>query len=270
MSTLRISVVEYLNSVPLIWGMLHGSQKGKHELEFATPAHCADAVREGEADVGIIPAIEYHRIDHLQIISGIAIASKARVRSVLLLSRVPIEKIQSVAVDTSSRTSAAFLRILLGTFYSLEADFIPFPPHPAEMLAVADSALVIGDPALTYHGSAKVYDLAAEWRKFTGLPFVFAFWAGRPEAGLAEFARDFQESRDQGLRHLDAIASEWAPRLQLAESEVKLYLAENINYDLDEENLEGLRLFYRLAAEEGLIPAWKELRFVSQAVAVEL
>ena len=178
MSRLRISVVQYLNSVPLIWGMLHGPQQGKHELQFATPAHCADAVRDGKADIGIIPAIEYHRIDHLQIISGISIASKSRVRSVLLLSKVPIEKIQSVAVDTSSRTSAAFLRILLGKFYSRTVNFIPSAPRPHEMLKGADSALVIGDPALTYRGSAEVYDLAAEWKKFTGLPFVFAFWAG--------------------------------------------------------------------------------------------
>jgi chorismate dehydratase len=262
MPTLRISVVEYLNSVPLIWGMLHGPQKGKHELEFATPAHCADAVRDGDADVGIIPAIEYHRIDRLQIISGIAIASKARVRSVLLLSRVPIEKIQSVAVDTSSRTSAAFLRILLGTFYSLQADFIPFAPHPAEMLAAADSALVIGDPALNYRGSAKVYDLAAEWRKFTGLPFVFAFWAGHAGSNLSLYRRDFEDSREFGLAHVDDIAAEYALKLQMDPAEVKVYLTENIDYSLDEENCRGLRLFFKLAREAGIIPAEKELRFV--------
>jgi len=262
MSSLRISVVEYLNSVPLIWGMLHGPQKGEHELEFATPAHCADAVREGEADIGIIPAIEYHRIDHLQIISGIAIASKARVRSVLLLSRVPIEKIQTVAVDTSSRTSAAFLRILLGTFYSLEADFIPFAPHPAEMLAVADSALVIGDPALTYHGSAKVYDLAAEWKKFTGLPFVFAFWAGHAGTNLSLHRKDFEDSREFGLAHVDDIAAEYALKLKMEPADVKVYLTENIDYSLDEENCRGLRLFFRLAREAGIIPVEKELHFV--------
>ena len=262
MSTLRISVVEYLNSVPLIWGMLHGPQKGKHKLEFATPANCADAVREGGADIGIIPAIEYHRINHLQIISGISIASKACVRSVLLLSRVPIEQIQSVAVDTSSRTSAAFLRILLGTFYSLEAHFIPSAPRPAEMLAVADSALVIGDPALTYHGSAKVYDLAAEWRKFTGLPFVFAFWAGHAGKNLSLYRKDFEESREFGLAHVDDIAAEYALKLKMDPVEVKVYLTENIDYSLDEDNCRGLRLFFKLAREAGIIPAEKKLRFV--------
>jgi chorismate dehydratase len=262
MPRLRISVVQYLNSVPLIWGMLHGPQQGKYELQFATPAHCADAVRDGQADIGIIPVIEYHRIPQLQIISGISIASKARVRSVLLLSKVPIEEIQSVAVDTSSRTSVAFLRILLGRFYSRTVNLIPSAPCPDEMLKRADSALVIGDPALTYRGSADIYDLAAEWKKFTGLPFVFAFWAGHRDNSLALCRKDFEESREFGLAHVDDIAREYAPKLDLPPAEVKVYLTENINYSLDEENLRGLRLFFKLAHEVGIIPVEKELHFV--------
>jgi chorismate dehydratase len=262
MSGLRISVVQYLNSVPLIWGMLHGRQQGKHELQFATPANCADAVRDGRADVGIIPAIEYHRIDHLQIIPGIAIASKSRVRSVLLLGKVPIEKIQSVAVDTSSRTSVAFLRILLGKFYSRTVDFIPSAPRPDEMLMRADAALVIGDPALTYRGSAEVYDLAAQWKKFTGLPFVFAFWAGHRNENLSLCRKDFEESREFGLAHVDDIAAEYALKLNMEPADVKVYLTQNIDYSLDEENCKGLRLFFRLAREAGIIPVEKELHFV--------
>jgi chorismate dehydratase len=262
MFRLRISVVKYLNSVPLIWGMLHGRQQGKHELQFATPACCADAVRDGQADVGIIPVIEYHRIDHLQIISGISIASKSRVRSVLLLSKVPIEKIQSVAVDTSSRTSVAFLHILLSKFYSRAVNMVPAAPRPEEMLKSADSALVIGDPAFTYRGSAEVYDLAAEWKKFTGLPFVFAFWAGPRDKHLSLCRKDFEESREFGLGHVDDIAAEYALKLNLQPAQVKVYLTQNIDYSLDEENLRGLRLFFKLAREAGIIPVEKELHFV--------
>jgi chorismate dehydratase len=262
MANLKISVVQYLNSVPLIWGMLHGPQRGKHDLQFATPAHCADAVRDGKAEVGIIPAIEYHRIDDLQIISGISIASKARVRSVLLLSKVPINELRTVAVDTSSRTSAAFLHILLGKFYSLNVNYIPSAPRPDEMLRGADAALVIGDPAFTYRGSAKVYDLAAEWRKFTGLPFVFAFWAGRADKNLARYRKDFEQSRQFGLAHVDDIAADYASKLHTEPADVKVYLTENIDYSLDEENCRGLRLFFKLAHEAGIIPAEKELRFV--------
>jgi chorismate dehydratase len=262
MPTLKISVVQYLNSVPLIWGMLHGRQQGVHELQFATPAHCADAVRDGRVDIGIIPVIEYHRMDDMQIIAGISIASKSRVRSVLLLSKLPIEKIQSVAVDTSSRTSVAFLRILLGKFYSRTANMLPAAPRPEEMMKRADAALVIGDPALTYRGSARVYDLAAEWKKFTGLPFVFAFWAGHRDKNLSKWRKDFEESREFGLAHVDDIAAEYALKLNMEPAEVKVYLTENIDYSLDEENCRGLRLFFKLAREAGIIPVEKELHFV--------
>jgi chorismate dehydratase len=262
MSALRISVVKYLNSVPLIWGMLYGQQQGKYELQFATPAHCADAVRDGNADIGIIPVIEYHRMERMQIISGISIASKSRVRSVLLLSKIPIEKIQSVAVDTSSRTSSAFLRILMGKFYSRPVNLIPSAPRPDEMLKRADSALVIGDPALTYRGSAKIYDLAAEWKRFTGLPFVFAFWAGHENKNLSKHRKDFEESREFGLAHIDDIAAEYALKLDMEPADVKVYLTENIDYSLDEENCKGLRLFFKLAREAGIIPLEKELCFV--------
>jgi chorismate dehydratase len=261
MSPLRISVVQYLNSVPLIWGMLHGQQQGKYELQFATPANCADAVRDGNADIGIIPVIEYQRMDCMQIIPGISIASKSRVRSVLLLSKVPIEKIQSVAVDTSSRTSVAFLRILMGKFYSRTVNLIPSAPRPHEMLKRADSALVIGDPALTYRGSAEVYDLAAEWKKFTGLPFVFAFWAGHEDKNLSKCRKDFEASREFGLAHVDDIAAEYALKLNMEPADVRVYLTENIDYSLDEENCKGLRLFFKLAREVGIIPVEKEMYF---------
>ena len=262
MPALKISVVQYLNSVPLIWGMLHGRQQGKYELQFATPACCADAVREGSADVGIIPAIEYHRLEEAEIMGGISIASKARVRSVLLLSHLPIEAVRSVAVDTSSRTSAAFLRILLGRFYSRNVSFLPAAPRPDEMLKQADAALVIGDPALAYRGPARIYDLAEEWKRFTGLPFVFAFWAGRREKDLSSYRHDFEESRDFGLAHLDDIAAQYALKLGLAAADIKVYLTENIDYSLDEENCRGLRLFFQLAREVGIISAEKELCFV--------
>ena len=130
------------------------------------------------------------------------------------------------------------------------------------MLDGADAALLIGDPALLYHGDAQVLDLALEWRKFTSLPFVFALWAFRPFAGADDELRcDFLASRNQGLRHLEELAAEWAPRLGISAEAVRIYLTENIDYTLDEENLAGLRLFYKLAHEVGIIPSAKELDF---------
>jgi chorismate dehydratase len=259
----KVSVVQYLNAVPLVWGMLKGIQQGRYALEFMTPAACADAVRLGKADLGIIPSIEYQRLDRAQVLSGISIASKDEVKSILLLSKVPIEKIQTVAVDNSSRTSAALLRILMRKFYSRWVNVVPSAPKPAQMLKRAEAALIIGDPALTYDGQVpEVYDLAAEWKKFTGLPFVFALWVGREEAKVGRYRKDFEDSRDYGLAHIDAIAAEYAPKLNMQPPGVKAYLTQNVDYSLDEENRKGLRLFYKLAREAGIIPVEKDLYFV--------
>ena len=258
----RVSVVQYLNSVPLVWGMMHGEQQGKYELSFTTPAGCADAVKAGKAEIGIIPSIEYQRLEHAQILAGMSIASKEEAKSVLLMSKVPIEKIKTVAVDNSSRTSAALLRILMRKFYSHWVTVAPSAPNPEAMLKRADAALVIGDPALTYEGDvAEVYDMATEWKKFTGLPFVFALWVGSEAAQVSHFREDFEKSRDYGLAHVDEIAAEYAPRLNMHPEGVKAYLTRNIDYSLDEENRNGLRLFYKLAREVGIIPTEREMYF---------
>jgi len=258
----KVSVVKYLNTVPLIWGMLKGHQQGKYDLDFTTPAKCADDLRQREAAIGIIPSIEYQRMDRLRVLPGSSIASKGIVKSVLLLSKVPIEEVNTVALDNSSRTSAALVRVLLRKFYSRPLSVTPADPEPEKMLEQADAALLIGDPALTFDGSAmKVYDLAAEWKKFTGLPFVFAVWAGHEESKLGRLCEDFTASRDYGLQHIDDIAQEYAPKLNLSPEAVKVYLTENIDYSLDEENRKGLELFYRFAHEIGIIPGEKEIQF---------
>jgi chorismate dehydratase len=259
----KVSVVRYLNTVPLVWGLLHGEQQCEYELAFTTPAGCADAMRDGEADIGIIPSIEYQRIDGLRIVSGVSIAANFEVKSVLLLSNVPAENVRTVAADKASRASVALLRILLEKFYFRQVEMTPADPEPDKMLKRADAALVIGDPALAYRGPAlHIYDLAAEWRRFTGLPFVFAFWAGREDARLVRVARDFRESRDYGLAHMDEIAAESAPKYKMRPEEVKFYLAQNIDYNLNESHRQGLGLFYKLACEVGAITKVRDLVFV--------
>jgi len=258
---LRLSVVQYLNTVPLIWGMLHGKQRNKFDLQLTVPSGCADAIAERRADVGIVPSIEYQRIDDVEILPGMSIASKFEVKSVLLLSKIPLTQVNTVALDQSSRTSAALVRILLQKFYSREVTYLPAAPDPEEMLRHADAALLISDPALTYRGTAEVFDLAREWRKFTGLPFVFAVWMGHASARLSHQRADFTASRDFGLAHIDEIAAEYAAKLSLTPSVVRVYLTRNIDYSLDDENLQGLKLFYKLAHEVGITPADKKIRF---------
>lgn len=258
----KVSVVEYLNTAPLIWGMVKGEQQGKFDLSFTTPAACGEAVRQRQADLGIIPSIEYQRIERAQILTGISIASKSEVKSVLLLSKVPIEKVSSIALDNSSRSSAALVRILMRKFYSRFITATPSAPKPEEMLKRADAALIIGDPALAYRGqAAHVYDLAGEWKKFTGLPFVFALWVGHEDGKLSKWRKDFEASRDYGLARVDEIAREYGPKLGLAPDVVRVYLTSNIDYSLDEDNRKGLRMFFKLAREVGIIPIEKDLMF---------
>jgi chorismate dehydratase len=257
--------VKYLNTAPLVWGLENSHGCKRYELSPTTPSSCADDLRAGRAQIGIVPSIECQRIAGLKIVPGISIASKRQARSVLLLYRIPLDRVRSIGLDTSSRTSAALVHVLFRKYYNIDVRTKPAPPDPVSVLRDADAALLIGDPALLYQGPAQTLDLALEWRKLTGLPFVFALWACRVdqhEASSEDLRRDFERARDGGLAHVREIALEWAPRLGMAVEEVSVYLTENINYTLDEENLAGLRLFYKLAHETGVISAVKDLEFL--------
>lgn len=275
MAPLRISAISFLNTAPLMWDFEQGESATRlsryFDIAYTVPSRCADELRNGLADVGIIPAAAYTSIPGLVVIPDVAIASKNAVRSILLVSKVPLEKIRSVATDDSSRTSAALVEVFLRKFVGVNPGFRPQKAVLEEMLQWHDAALLIGDPALQASTEGYyVYDLAEQWRSWTGRPFVFAFWAVR-KASLGKVGPDvdvatiFQQSRDNGLKHLDEIVAAWAPRLELAPALIREYLTENIDYSLDLENLEGLQLFYRYAAEYNVLPQAPELRFLEQS-----
>lgn len=268
MRRLRISAISYLNTAPLMWDFRRGHPS--FDISYTVPSQCAAELAAGSADIGIIPAAAYANIPDLVIIPGVAIASKRAVRSILLVSKVPLEEIQTVALDNSSLTSVALVQILFAKWWGGKARFAPANPDVTQMLEQHDAALVIGDTALQVDRSRYItYDLAEEWIRFTGKPFVFAFWAVR-KAALDGHSQDynlpsiFQRSRERGLmpENLNQIANDWAPRLKLAESDVKSYLTKNIYYDLDRECLDGLMLFYHYAGECGILPTEPNLRFL--------
>jgi chorismate dehydratase len=274
MPRLRISAINFLNTAPLMWDFEHGeraAQLAEHfEIAYTVPSQCAEQLKAGTADIGIIPVAAYTSIPDLVVVPDVAIASKNVVRSILLVSKVPVEKIRNVATDDSSRTSAALVEVFLRKFVGIEPGFSRQKSALDEMLKWHDAALLIGDPALQARTEGYyVYDLAEQWRHWTGRPFVFAFWAAR-KAALAGLAPElnipqiFQQSRDRGLQHIPEIVSAWAPRLELPEKLVSDYLAENVDYSLDAENLEGLRLFFRYAAEYEVLPAAPEIQFLEQ------
>jgi len=275
MERLRISAISYLNTAPLMWDFEHGAAGADFEISYTLPSQCAAQLKAGTADIGIIPVAAYAVIPDLTILPGVAIASRRAVRSILLVSKVPRERIRTVALDTSSMTSAALTRVLFARWWGGQPEFVAMTPDLEQMLRQHDAALVIGDPALRIDRSRYfTYDLAEEWVGLTGKPFVFAVWAVRqpalqsapPELDLAKI---FQRSRDHGLRpeSLEQIAAKWAPRLGLREPQVRDYLTENIHYYLDPPCLEGMQLFLRYAQECGALPAAPALSFLDYAKA---
>jgi len=271
---IRIAFIDYLNALPLGWSMLQGEYPGAFELLHSSPSQCAEMIRAGEADIGLIPAIEFQRIEGLRVLPDIAIASKKEALSVLLVSRRPIDRIRSIALDESSRTSVALLAILLRRHFptgrraatgrqpAYNYKKVTTAPDLAAMLERCDAALLIGDPALRVDRARfHVWDLAGEWRKLTGLPFVFAFWAVRAGADLGPAAGFFYEAKRLGLERLADIAAARADSSGLPAPVICDYLQNYLNYDLDADNLKGLDLFYRFALEDGLIDQKKELSF---------
>ncbi len=290
MGKLRISVVKYLNTAPLVWGFTAGPLQGRYELSFTVPSLCAEALRGGAADVAIIPAIEYQRIPGLVALPGMAVAAKGPVRSILVIAKRPIERARRVALDTCSRSSAALVRLLCAGRWHIRPEFIEAQPDPAAMLAQADAALLIGDPALQLAiqleadaGSGAgsefrlesglslfspadvktlfVYDVAQEWREMTGQPCVLAIWAVRKEVATPELLADFIASKQFGLARIPQIAEMNAGPLGLPAVALERYLRDNIDFSLDAENRAGLELYFEKCAAAGLIPGLVPLNF---------
>jgi len=270
---LRISIVEYLNTAPLVWGFTNGPLRGKYELSFTVPSQCAEALRRGDADVALIPAIEYQRIDDVIALPGMAIAAKNEVRSILVVAKCPVERASRVALDTSSRSSVALVRLLCRHRWRIEPEFLDAKPDVTAMLDDADAALVIGDPALRValelqrtlpdYPVVYLYDVAYEWREMTGKPCVLALWVARRTAVTPELVADFLASKEYGMSRIDEIADAAAKKLELPAAELAAYLRENVDFSLDAENQAGLALYYDLCAEAGLIPKAKPLELAS-------
>jgi len=295
---LRISIVQYLNTAPLVWGFTNGPLHGKYDLSFTVPSQCAEQLRTGQADVAIIPAIEYQRIDDLVILPDMAIASKKQVRSLLIIAKKPIQQVKSFALDGSSRSTQTLTRILCAEKWKIAPKFFEAPPDLDAMLQQADAALLIGDPALriaigiekdSWPGAQGqtvcqaatlgisssellyVHDVVGEWRSLTGLPAVLAVWAARRDITTAEVAADFLISRDFGLSRLPEISFDAARDLELPQPTLESYLRHNIDFSLDAENRRGLESYFDHAEKLGLIPQAKPLEWATaKAEAVKL
>jgi chorismate dehydratase len=243
----------------------------RYQVDWMLPSECASRLASGAADLGLVPIAALATTPGLRILPGCAIASRANVRSLLLVRRArqPLAALRSVAADTASRTTIAHARILMASWGNPNVPFLPMAGDLDTMLDKADAAIVIGDPALLAleeranrferTGEELIYhDLAEAWHTLTGLPFVSAVWGTSYRGPLDEsIANDLIQSRDHGLQNIDALVAEWTRKLPLSEQTIRSYLTTNIHYILDEECLEAMETFFRLAAECGALPEYK-------------
>lgn len=264
MTALRLGAVSYLNTKPLVYGL--DACPDQVAVRFDVPSKCAMLLHQGKVDLGLIPAIEYLRDDY-RIVPDVSIASAGAVATVAIFTRTSISQVRSIALDLSSRTSVALTRVLCAAHWRIAPSFTPAEPDLEAMLARADAALVIGDPAFEIDPEARgvtKIDLGVEWQAMTGLPFVYAMWVGRPRAATPAHCRMLQEARDRGVAHLADIAREVSGGDAGLEQRSLIYLRDNLRYSLNDREAAGLRRFHELAAELGLVRELRPLRFFTE------
>ena len=262
MSRLRLGAVEYLNARPLVYGL--GRHAGRFDVCFDIPARCAALLHAGEVDVGIVPSIEYLRGDRYVAVPGVAIGSDGDIASVAVYSRVPIERVRTVALDASSRTSVALFRVLCARHFGIAPEVREMAPEPEAMLTACDAALLIGDVALLFdHVAAGVQktDLGLAWKAFAGLPFVYAFWFGRPGLLTPDDVRWLGEACREGVAHADEVAAQHFPGDAVRAAIGARYLRDNVDFGFGDRERAGLTRFYREAADLSLVPAFREPTF---------
>jgi chorismate dehydratase len=246
----RIAASSYLNTAPLIWSFIKGSQQHAVELFTDTaPARCGAMLAGGEVDAALVPVIESQRVPGVRIIPDVCVGSRSAVRSVVLVTRRNnLKKVQRVALDNSSRTSVTLVKIIFREFLGFEPQWETAAPDLKSMLASADAALIIGDPAMKIpRDQFRVFDLATLWHEFTGFGFVFAMWMARKHNAEAVRWIDFAAARDEGLAHLDDIATGYETQVGLTREEIREYLTNNIAFTMDDEMKKGMDLFFELA-----------------------
>jgi chorismate dehydratase len=261
MSVIRLGAVDYLNARPLVFGL--ELKNDLFSLRFDVPSKCAALLHEGSIDIGMIPSIENLRgPSPYLIVPGMGIVSDGAVASVALFSRAPVESARTIALDTSSRTSSGLVRVLCREVFGIDPQFEPMPPAIDAMLDRCDAALLIGDPALYLDHQAaglRKTDLGDCWARLTGLPFVWAFWAGRPGVLTQPALSALTRARDEGVAASDSIAEAYCGpgRTPLG----RAYLSENIRYTLDDRAVDGLTMYYELADKHGVVDAMRAPAF---------
>ena len=259
-----VAASHYLNSAPLIWSFIHGPRQDETRLVDAVPSCCADLLAKGDVAAALVPVIEYQRISDLTVVPDVCVGSRERVLSVVLATtKSDLRQVHTVALDESSRTSAAMVKIIFREFLGSEPQWRHSIPDLQTMLAENDAALVIGDPGMTFgREGLRVFDMATLWREHTGHGFVFAMWMIREDSLESCRHINFRAAAEEGLARAEEIADVYQKQLGLPKSELLSYLRENITYRMDGAMEAGLELYFQLAKKHGLIERVKPLEIL--------
>jgi chorismate dehydratase len=256
----RLGAVSYLNARPLTWS-LDGDPRW--QIRYDLPSACAGVLARGEVDLALVSSVEYLRSADYRLVPGVGIGSRGPVASIGLFTRKPVQDVRSVALDTSSLTSVALVRILCERQFGIGPAFVSHAPDLAAMTAACDAALLIGDPALEADpgplGLTKI-DLGEEWTAMTGLPFIYAAWTGRFGAASRDEVAALQEAQARGVADFDRIAEEYAAGDAARAERARRYLRDNMRYGLGPDEIAGLQLFLDYAAGLGIAPG-RQLEF---------
>jgi chorismate dehydratase len=261
-SPLRVGAVGYLNARPLTWALDRAPDRWR--IRYDVPAVCSALLQSGDVDLGLVPSIDYLQAPDFRLVPGVGIGSRGPVASVAIFTRVALDQVRRIALDTSSRTSVALVKVLCHHRFHITPEFAPHGPDLAAMLHDADAALVIGDPALEVDPVAvglRKIDLGAEWTAMTGLPFVYAAWTGRPGAITESQIAQLQQAQEEGVASVDAIAAEYGRGDAAATARAAAYLRDNVQYGLGPQEIQGLQMFLDCAAELAVAPRKRPLEF---------
>ena len=255
--TIRIGSVPYLNEKPLTRWFSHtdDGRKSGIEVVYAVPSQLARMLADGEIAAALVSSFEYFRTPGYVIAPGVSISGQGDIESVRAFAKLPWRKVESLALDTSSLTSVALLKILLAEQLDSYPAFLHAAPDLDSMLAQADACLLIGDKGMLASGDGlNIVDLGRGWRRLTGLPFVYAVWLGKPDQITPHLIDSLATAKEWGLTQIDAIAAEEAERIGTTVRQCRHYLTEVMDYDLGEEHQEALALFGAKAYSQQLLP----------------
>lgn len=250
MEKIRISAVKYANTYPFIYGLTESGFDKKVTLETDHPADCAAKLISGKADIGLIPVASLPLLKDYHIISEYCIGANGNVRTVMLLSNCPFNNIETIFLDYRSRSSVNLTKVLAKNFWNSEFRWMNTSKgFDFRNISRNEAVVLIGDQCFEYEKSfSQRIDLALEWKNFTGLPFVFACWTAN-KILEKEFIAEFNKALSLGVKNIDAVVQKYGETGVISGNDLRIYLKENIDYELNDEKKKALKLFLKLMGE---------------------